>query len=106
MKRILAFMLSLILCLAPATLLVMASANVNDDPGPCGHSLDDYQFTYGDGVDILVSTSDMCYYTDYPDAKEVCNLCGYSIAYPVQFYHPSHNFVDGYPLCLKCFLPK
>ena len=108
-KRILTLLTCVLLCFAPATLMVGA-AEAASDLGPCGHSLDNYTFVYGPIWEKeIVGTLDVCWYKVYPLAAETCDICGYQITWDIQ--HPQgHDFnmatfgSDGLPVgvCRTC----
>ena len=99
-KRILALLACVLLCFAPAVLMVGAAES--SDIGPCGHSLADYTFTYNDrpGLEKISTASECCWFV-YDNAEEVCDLCGYSMAWPVSVKQYNHVYVSS-PDCVYC----
>ncbi|MBP3919095.1 MAG: hypothetical protein J6I50_07995 [Clostridia bacterium] len=123
-KRILAFILCITLFIVPLPFsinalyisndisveptIILGSARVGSDNGPCGHSLDDYTLYYGSIWEREeVGTRAVCWYKVYPTAGEECNICHYRMTWVIK-EPQGHNFAtakpDGTPVgpCSTC----
>lgn len=103
MKKLIALFMCILLCLAPATIFIMAASNAADNVNGCSHpSADCTIVEYGERTDVRpIGEKYRCCYFEYAFAKLKCNTCGLIYTNTVLSFHGSHTWVNS-PSCVYC----
>lgn len=103
MKKLIALFMCILLCLAPATIFIMAASNAADNVNGCSHPSTDYTLLDSGsrtGVRAIGERYRCCYFV-YDNAFFECNICNKTYHNTLLLCQNSHTWVNS-PSCVYC----